>query len=349
MLVDVLRRAGVLAAHLDTRDDRSLATVERFDFQNVWLGLRHVGQLIRLLARHRDADVYLPISQGLGGFLRDSLFLLAARVARRRTYIHLHGGSFQDFYRGSPAPLRWYMRRLLRGVHEAWVLTGSLTGAFDGLIGRERIRVIENAVPDVPAARAGAADANGEFRLLYLANLFPTKGCLDVLDAVESLGDRAAGWRVRLVGWADAAVQAEVTARAGRLAPRGVRVEAPGPLTGAEKAAEFAAADAFVFPSRYPPEGQPLVLLEALAAGLPIVSTRHAGIPDTVRDGEDGVLVERGDIAAIAGALARLAGDHVLRERLGRNGRRRYEERYVPERFARDVLAAVGPTRTPSK
>lgn len=90
-------------------------------------------------------------------------------------------------------------------------------------------------------------------------------------------------------------------------------MELVGTRTGAAKAREFAWADVFAFPTRYRNEGQPLVVLEALAAGLPIVTTRHRGIPETVRGGREALLVEPGDVEGLALALVRMAADPDLR------------------------------------
>lgn len=75
----------------------------------------------------------------------------------------------------------------------------------------------------------------------------------------------------------------------------------------------LANADIFVLPSQY--EGLPLTILEAMAAGLPIIATRVGGIPDVVK--ENGILVEVGDIEGLTGAMIRLARDKILREKMG--------------------------------
>ncbi len=75
-------------------------------------------------------------------------------------------------------------------------------------------------------------------------------------------------------------------------------------------------------------EGLPNVLLEAMALEVPVVATRIAGVPRLVCDGENGVLVEAGDVAALAAAVRRLAGDPGLRSRLGQAGRGTIEEGY---------------------
>jgi glycosyltransferase involved in cell wall biosynthesis len=337
LLLQALHDADLLAAHLDTRDERPVDTIGRIELENVRLGLKHAGQLLGLLRRHRHADVYLPISQGTGGFLRDSLFIAQAAAARRRIYIHLHGGSFQRFYAGSGPAMRRLIAAALRPVHQAWVLTPSLTGAFDGLVPPERVRVVENAVQDpLPLGRRPATREAG-LNILYMANLFPSKGCFDLVAAVTLLGERARGWRLRFVGSAPRGVDERLRQEARELESRGVSVELAGVQTGAAKHAALGWADVFAYPTYYPEEGQPLVLLEAMAAGLPIVSTRHGGIPDTVRDGVDGILVEPRDTATLAATLERLASDAQERGRLGAAARARYEERYRPERLAGDL------------
>lgn len=82
----------------------------------------------------------------------------------------------------------------------------------------------------------------------------------------------------------------------------------------------LAATDVFVLPSSY--EGHPLSVMEAMAAGRPVVATAVGGVPEIVRDGETGLLVPPGDVAALAGAMRRLARDPGLRAALGRAGGR---------------------------
>jgi glycosyltransferase involved in cell wall biosynthesis len=97
----------------------------------------------------------------------------------------------------------------------------------------------------------------------------------------------------------------------------------------------FAAFDAFVLPSVN--EGTPVTAIEALAAGRPVVATRVGGVPDVVRDGIDGFLVEPGATDELAERLARLAADPALRERMGAAGRERVLDRYAVSRLVEDT------------
>jgi glycosyltransferase involved in cell wall biosynthesis len=97
----------------------------------------------------------------------------------------------------------------------------------------------------------------------------------------------------------------------------------------------YSAFDTLVLPSSN--EGTPVSAIEALAAGRPVVATRVGGVPDVVRDGEDGFLVETGDTVELAARLAQLARDPELRERMGQQGRERVLPRYAVDRLVDDV------------
>jgi len=97
----------------------------------------------------------------------------------------------------------------------------------------------------------------------------------------------------------------------------------------------YSAFDAFVLPSAN--EGTPVTAIEALAAGRPVVATRVGGVPDVVRDGEDGFLVEAGDVEGLAERLAALAADPGLRQQMGEAGRTRVFPRYAVARLVDDV------------
>ena len=97
------------------------------------------------------------------------------------------------------------------------------------------------------------------------------------------------------------------------------------------------AADVFVLPSRH--EGMPLVLLEAMDSGLPVVATRVIGSKEVVVDRETGFLVPSENPAALAVALARLLAEPELRRRFGEAGRRRFRERFTHERMAAATAA----------
>lgn len=118
-----------------------------------------------------------------------------------------------------------------------------------------------------------------------------------------------------------------------------------GPLAGAALRALFARASVFALPTRREAFG--LVLLEAMAFGLPVVASRLEAIPEIVSDGETGLLVPPGDTAALARALSDLLSDPVRARLLGAAGRARVAERFGWERAVARMLAVMRPARAP--
>jgi glycosyltransferase involved in cell wall biosynthesis len=107
------------------------------------------------------------------------------------------------------------------------------------------------------------------------------------------------------------------------------RIELPGWLGPAERDAELRKAAVFCLPSHA--EGLPMSMLEAMAARKPVVATNVGGIPETLRDGDNGLLVPPRDEQALARALARLLGDTALRDRLAERARATIEQQYSTE------------------
>jgi glycosyltransferase involved in cell wall biosynthesis len=172
--------------------------------------------------------------------------------------------------------------------------------------------------PAVTAAtRAGLGVKDGDLFVLGLGRLVEKKGFADLVAAAA----RAEGVHVVIAGKGDLRDRLEAQARAA-----GVRATFPGALDREAAARVLAAADVVAVPSVHDRagnvDGLPNVLLEALAAGRPVVATRVAGIPDVVRDGENGLLVPEHDPLALAGALLRLKREPETRARLGAAARR---------------------------
>ena len=167
--------------------------------------------------------------------------------------------------------------------------------------------------------------ASGECRqphqginVLFLGILGPRKGVFDLLPAFKGLVDGHAGdVRLRIGGNGEV----ERAARTVRALGLAAQVELLGWVAGEAKQAQLAQADVFVLPSYN--EGLPVSLLEAMAYGVPVISTRVGGIPELVRDGIDGFLIEPGDRAALEDRLRRLAEDARLRRTMGDAARAR--------------------------
>jgi rhamnosyl/mannosyltransferase len=122
----------------------------------------------------------------------------------------------------------------------------------------------------------------------------------------------------------------------------GSRVKFMGRVSSEELVDFYRAADLFVLPSTQPTEAFGLVQIEAMACGLPVVSTDlPTGVPWVNQNGITGLVVPPGDPDALAAAISRLLDDQALRTQMGEAGRRRAAEQFSGERMARDFIAAI--------
>ncbi len=188
------------------------------------------------------------------------------------------------------------------------------------------VRVVYNGV-DLDKFRPDPAVERESALVLAVGRLVPKKGFTDLIEACRLLRRRARSFRCRIVG--DGPLRAELESQAAGL---GDVVEFVGARSQEDLAAEYQRTAVFVLPSAVPPDGNtdalPTVLLEAMASGCPVISTRVAGIPEIVDDEENGFLVESGDVPALAAAIERLLSDPQLRARFGADARRKAEDRF---------------------
>ncbi|MEH6413486.1 glycosyltransferase [Pseudomonas sp. CGJS7] len=199
----------------------------------------------------------------------------------------------------------------------------------------DSIRVVPNGVPVAAAPRDWRAP-DADWVLGMVALFRPRKGVEVLIQALAAL--RAGGYPVRLHavgGFESEAYRQQVLAFA---QAQGVAEHIHWTGFTRDIAAELARIDLFVLPSLYG-EGLPMVLIEALAVGLPVVATANEGIPEVLADGGAGTLVPPGDAQALTRGLAAMIDQPQRAQALARAGLRRQRERYSDTVMARQVAA----------
>jgi colanic acid/amylovoran biosynthesis glycosyltransferase len=194
-----------------------------------------------------------------------------------------------------------------------------------GLTG-DRVHVVPYGV-DVGPLAAGVADEQTT-NVLVAGRLVAKKNPLATLEACARAASAGAAIRVTVIG--DGPLLGEMGTMAESMP---VPVEIRGARPHRDVLAAMRTADVFcqhsvVDPATGDEEGLPVAILEAMAHGLPVVSTRHAGIPEAVLDAVNGFLVEEGDVDGMAERLCALAADPALRQQFGAAGRERVRSRF---------------------
>ena len=178
------------------------------------------------------------------------------------------------------------------------------------------------------------ASSNGSDipKLICVGRLSPEKGHLGLLEVIQRLRVKGIDCCVTLVG--DGPSRLEIEARTERLGLRD-RVFFSGFLSEGETLAAIADSDILVLPSFM--EGPPVVLIEALALGKPVVASRVAGIPELVEHGKIGLLFTPSDTAALEDAITQILNDRDAWIEMGRAGRARVKDEFESSRIARKL------------
>ena len=281
---------------------------------------------------------------------RDIIVLLSTRWLFSKTVFHYHLGGISELYDGLPAWQQWLFRRAYFGA-DAAIRISELNPEDGRRLEAKREYVIPNGIDDpcpelLTSWSKPSASATDPMRILFVAILRESKGVMVLIEACGRLAARGVAFELEVVGqWQSDEFAARVQ-QCIRDLKLSNHVRFRGVLIGDEKFAAYRWADVFCFPSFFNSETFGVVLVEAMACGLPVVSTRWRGIPSVVDEDETGFLVEPHDPVAVADCLAILASDIGLRQRMGQAGRAKFEREYTfplhANRMRRMLLETAG-------
>ena len=330
------------------------AWTSRGNAERGWPSWGSVRRFARLLWTVRQAVrevkpqvAWIPMGSNRAGFLK---FALLAQSAQRKGHgvriIGKYGGdAFREFYIAQGGPVRDLIRTVLGRCAAVLVEADCLTHQFAGLLPSDRVRFAHLGLDPGPAPLPHRS--RPARNILFLGHITRAKGAVDLLAAMPAVTKAIPGARLVLLGEhlrrERNVVQVHDRDAGWRaVKARPANVEAPGILTGPAKRHALAEADVFCLPSAS--EGFPVSVLEAMAAGLPLVTTMAGAMGEVLKEGVNVRFVPYGNPARLAEVLSDLlshAGRYA-RARMGSENRRAVEEKFNLETFAEGVRKAVG-------
>ena len=291
-------------------------------WQKLRQALRAWLAFMALLLRREVALLHVHLNSD-ASFWRKSAFVVPARLMGVPYVLQVHCGHFVDFYRDRMKP--WgqkFLRGLLRDARRVVALSEGARKSLSVIEPGVEIDVVPNPVA-VPGWQASLTQSPPT--VLFLGMIREAKGVFDLLRAWPAVREAVPDARLVLAGVGE-------MERARELARDHGFEDAlvmPGWIGGAEKEQLLRDAWVYTLPSHW--EALPMSVLEAMAAGVPVVASRVGGIPDTVVEGETGLLLEPRDINRLAQALIALLTDAPRRVAMGAAARARAEEHFSAE------------------
>lgn len=245
-------------------------------------------------------------------FYRKIPFIYMACLRGVPVVNHIHGAEFDTFYRKASEQKKRRIRKVYGKCRMLIALSEEWKRNLEAVVSPERITVIENycKIPDLP-------EDGKKRQILFLGEIGRRKGCYDIPEIYGKVLEKEEGVPLIMAGDGELAEVRELFARKDLLKS----VSFPGWVRGADKDRLLKESGIFLFPTYY--EGMPVAVLEAMAYGMAIVTTKVGGIPQLLENGVSGYLCEPGDAAELAGRVLELLADEDKRKQMGGKARQK--------------------------
>lgn len=336
MVGDIICRSNLLEEAFDNvflqiHSSNAISDIGRIRmgkvFRFFWLAIKVASKCVV----YRPDLVYFTLTPTKGGFYRDLIVVAVLKLFRVKRIYHLHGKGISNALAGriSKFLYQWAFK-------DAFVilLSQRLVPDLSGLAPPEKCFFLPNGIRDHASAKnqhRSKKEKNEKPVILYLSNMVVTKGPLLLLESLIELKRSGHDFLGVFAGsWASQQLKCDFHEMVDTN-DMAEYIHYIGPKFGDEKDQLFADADIFAFPTCN--DTFPLVVLEAMQHGLPVISTYEGGIPDMLANGKTGCLIEKNDIHALTSGLKTLMQDPELRVVLGENARNRYLKRFTVAEF----------------
>lgn len=312
---------------------RTVSDIGSFRIQKFFLLLVYILRLVRELKVFQpDIAYFVPMVTGTS-FYRDCLFVAMLKLFRVKIVYHLHGKGIKDTLSSG---------LLFRLYH--WFFKDAFIIHLSSLLYHDikpvavfnQCRFLPNGIDSSDLTNIKPSIVNTQPVFLCLANLFLAKGILTLLKTCQILVGKGHDFKVYFVGNPSSELSEAEFLQIIKKMGLSRRVEYLGPRYGKDKQDVLMNSDFFVFPSYK--EAFPLVLLEAMAVGLPLVATSEGAIPEIIEQGKTGFIVEKQNALALAEKMEFLLTHPEQANVMGMEGCKRFKNCYTIEQFHRNLL-----------
>ncbi len=310
---------------------RNINNLGVFGLKKIFKIINIFRRLLKEIIQSRPKFIYFQISPLSLGFVRDFLFIIIIKMFSTKIIFHLHGKGIKD---ASKNIILKYMYHFVFNKNYVICLAHSLITDIRS-IHKGPIYVVPNGIPLVNRNILLKNPNRNIPKILYLSHLLVSKGILIFLDTLKILVHNRINFKADIVGSPGDLNEEELKEIVSKNGLKNY-INYHGPIYGENKFEILLNSDLLLYPSLN--DAFPLVLLEAMQLGVPIISSNEGAIPEIVIDGITGFIVDDNDPDHYCRKTEELINNHELRSRMGEAARKEFSQNYTLEIFEKNML-----------
>ena len=302
-------------------------------FGKIILALQAIGRFILLcLSKHFDL-IYVHLGSN-ASLYRESLFILPAKLFGKKVVSHFHAGDIDNYYPFQSKIGQKFISWTIGLSDSLIAVSKESERQLREITGSSNICVVPNAIDTSIFDSGERTPDEGAVKLLFVGAIGKLKGERDLIKALAILRENKPNIKVSFLGYGaeslkDYCAELEVSEF----------IEFLGAVSMSERVGFFKKADIFVLPTYA--EAMPMSIIEAMSAGLPVVTTPVGGIPELIEDGETGLLFPPGDANALAEKISFLLDNRETAIKIGKKARQKAFEQSDMKIYTKKLRALL--------
>ena len=327
--------------YINLSTSNHLNEIGKFGFKKLIGIVKLIFKVLKTVSKKRYDLCYMTINAKGSGWYKEMIIVFLLKLLRYPLVYHYHNKGV------STNQNNWLLNKLYGYQFKnsrIILLSSRLYYDIEKYVPKEKVYYCPYGIPivcDIDLCSVNLKrTARGVPELLFLSNMMEEKGVYTLLEASKLLFNEGISFKTYFVGASSDVTEADFN-KFISLNNLQNNVEYVGKKYNDEKSIYFEQADIFVFPTYYHNETFGLVNLEAMQYGLPIISTNEGAIPDLVEDGVNGFIIPKKDAKTLANKIEFLINNPDICKEMGKNGRKRFEDKYTLDIFEQNYVKTM--------
>lgn len=293
-------------------------------------GIISYVRFLVIIITERIEVIYIHMGSD-ASFYRKSLFIIISRLLHKKIIIHMHNGYFIRFYDNSNKVIKKFIKHICSKASNIIVLSQGWKAFYETFIPADKIRVIQNSVELIEPNPY----KNEEKFILFMGKLDEKKGIYDLFNVIPDIIVKFSEIKLVLAGDGDTKKIKQYVNNLGI----SDYLDFTGWVGSVEKHKLFSQTGIFVLPSYA--EGLPMSVIEAMAYGIPVITTDVGGLPEVIENGVDGIIIKPGDRDALRDNILKLLNNADYRRKLSNNGYNRIGKEFNSKLFMEKISGVL--------